>query len=79
MTAVATVPNMAQPTPARARNPRNTTYAEVITLPTSLSAMTSRPHTMSGRGPTRPSTYPVGKLATHFPAPNTVGIAVTIR
>ncbi len=77
--AVATVPNIAQPTPAMARNPRNTPYVEVITLATSLNAITSRPETMSGRRPSRPSRYPVGKLATHFPAPNTVGMAVTIR
>ena len=46
-----------------ARNPRNTPYAEVITLATSLNAITSRPETMSGRRPSRPNRYPVGKLA----------------
>ena len=32
---------------------------------------------MSGR-PRRPSRYPAGKLAIHFPAPNTMGIKVTM-
>ncbi len=50
-----------------------------MTLATSLHAITIRPPIIRGRLPKRSSRCPVGKLATHFPRPNTVGMAVTIR
>jgi hypothetical protein len=77
MAVVATVANMAQPTPPSARKPRKTGYVEVMTLARSMSAINSRPQIMRGR-PRRPSKYPVGMLAIHFPAPKTTGIKVTI-
>jgi len=75
---VATVENIAQPSPASARKPRNPAKLDIVTLARSMSAIKRRPKIMSGR-PRRRSRYPVGRLATHLPAPKTTGINVTMR
>jgi hypothetical protein len=47
-------------------------------LARSIIAISNKPQIISGR-PKRSSRYPVGRLASHFPAPKTTGIKVTIR
>jgi hypothetical protein len=50
----------------------------VATLKVSTAAISNSPQHISARRPRRSIAYPLGRLATHLPRPNTTGIIVTI-